>query len=178
MQGGECVALTQIAQAAQASPARFAHARATGFPEMGEARCPRIFQEVPELPGFLLDHAALMTGEVRAPGLYPMLENTPMADALSVAGGVTALGNASAPDVAHAVANPALTGHVTRVSMGGGAKLVSPRQALRVRHDGLHDGGGRDAAKWPHHVPVGRGGVAAKMTWRVLRERQGGVKRV
>jgi protein involved in polysaccharide export with SLBB domain len=141
-QGGECVALTQIAQAAQASPARFAHARATGFPEMGEARCPRIFQEVPELAGFLLDHAALMTGEVRAPGLYPMLENTPLADALSVAGGVTALGNASAPDVARDVPNPALTGHVTRVSLGGGAKLVSPRQALRVprREDALDSG--------------------------------------
>jgi polysaccharide export outer membrane protein len=142
MQGGECVALTQLAQAAQASPARFAHARATGFPEMGEARCPRIFQEVPELAGFLLDHAALVTGEVRAPGLYPMMENTPMADALAIAGGVTALGNARAPDVAHAVANPALTGQVTRVSMGGGAKLVSPRQALRVprREDALDSG--------------------------------------
>ena len=142
MQGGECVALTQIAQAAQASPARFAHARATGFPEMGEARCPRIFQEVPELAAFLLDHAALMTGEVRAPGLYPMLESTPLADALSVAGGVTALGNASAPDVARDVPNPALTGHVTRVSLGGGAKLVSPRQALRIprREDALDSG--------------------------------------
>ena len=142
MQGGECVALTQLAQAAQASPARFAHARATGFPEMGEARCPRIFQEVPELAGFLLDQAALVTGEVRAPGLYPMMENTPMADALAIAGGATALGNARAPDVAHAVANPALTGQVTRVSLGGGAKMVSPRQALRVprREDALDSG--------------------------------------
>ncbi|MCA3304148.1 MAG: SLBB domain-containing protein [Roseomonas sp.] len=142
MQGGECVALTQIAQAAQASPARFAHARATGFPEMGEARCPRIFQEVPELAGFLLDYAALMTGEVRAPGLYPMLDNTPLADALSIAGGVTALGNASAADVARDVPNPALTGQVTRVSLGGGARLVSPRQALRIprREDALDTG--------------------------------------
>jgi polysaccharide biosynthesis/export protein len=142
MQGGECVALTQLAQAAQASPARFAHARATGFPEMGEARCPRIFQEVPELAGFLLDHAALVTGEVRAPGLYPMLENTPMADALAIAGGVTALGNARAPDVAREVPNPALTGQVTHVSLNGGAKLVSPRQALRVprREDALDSG--------------------------------------
>jgi protein involved in polysaccharide export with SLBB domain len=141
-QGGECVALTQIAQAAQASPARFAHARATGFPEMGEARCPRIFQEVPELAGFLLDHAALMTGEVRAPGLYPMLENTPLADALAAAGGVTALGNASAPDVARDVPNPALTGQATRVSFGGGAGFVSPRQALRIprREDALDTG--------------------------------------
>ena len=142
MQGGECVALTQIAQAAQASPARFAHARATGFPEMGEARCPRIFQEVPELAGFLLDHAALMTGEVRAPGLYPMLENTPLADALSIAGGATALGNASAADVARDVPNPALTGQVTRVSLGGGARLVSPRQSLRIpRHEDALDTG-------------------------------------
>ena len=142
MQGGECVALTQLAQAAQASPARFAHARATGFPEMGEARCPRIFQEAPELAGFLLDHAALVTGEVRAPGLYPMLENTPIADALAIAGGVTALGNAQAPDVARDVPNPALTGQVTYVSLGGGAKAVSPRQALRVprREDALDSG--------------------------------------
>ncbi|MCA3322107.1 MAG: SLBB domain-containing protein [Roseomonas sp.] len=142
MQGGECVALTQLAQAAQASPARFAHARATGFPEMGEARCPRIFQEVPELAGFLLDHAALVTGEVRAPGLYPMMDNTPLADALAIAGGVTALGNTNAPDVAQAVANPALAGQVTRVSLGGGAKLVSPRQALRIprREDTLDSG--------------------------------------
>lgn len=142
IQGGECVALTQLAQAAQASPARFAHARATGFPEMGEARCPRIFQEAPELAGFLLDHAALVTGEVRAPGLYPMMDNTPLADALSVAGGVTALGNASASDVARELTNPALAGQVVRVSMGGGAKLVSPRQALRIprREDSLDSG--------------------------------------
>ncbi|MCA3417274.1 MAG: SLBB domain-containing protein [Roseomonas sp.] len=142
MPGGECLALTQLAQAAQASPARFAHARATGFPEMGEARCPRIFQEAPELAGFLLDHAALVTGEVRAPGLYPMMDNTPLADALAIAGGVTALGNTNAPDVAQAVANPALAGQVTRVSLGGGAKLVSPRQALRVprREDALDSG--------------------------------------
>ena len=143
MQGGECVALTQLAQAAQASPARFAHARATGFPEMGDARCPRIFQEAPELAGFLLDHAALVTGEVRAPGLYPMLENTPITDALAIAGGVTALGNARAPDVARDVPNPALTGQVTHVSLGGGgAKAVSPRQALRVprREDALDSG--------------------------------------
>jgi len=143
---GECVALTQIAQAAQASPARFAHARATGFAEMGEARCPRIFQEAPDLAGFLLDHAALMTGEVRAPGLYPMLENTPLADALAAAGGVTALGNMAAPDLAREVPNPALTGQVTRVSLGGGvgagAKLVSPRQSLRIprREDALDTG--------------------------------------
>lgn len=142
MQGGECMALTQLAQAAQASPARFAHARATGFPEMGEARCPRIFQEAPELAGFLLDHAALVTGEVRAPGLYPMMDNTPLADALAIAGGVTALGNAGAPDVARDVANPALTGQVTRVSLGSGAKLVSPRQALRVpRRENALDSG-------------------------------------
>jgi polysaccharide export outer membrane protein len=140
----ECAALSQIAQAAQASPARFAHARATGFPEWGEARCPRIFQEAPELAGFLLDHAALLTGEVRAPGLYPMLENTPLADALAAAGGVTALGNANAPDLAREVPNPALTGQVLRVSLGGGAgvRLVSPRQSLRIprREDALDHG--------------------------------------
>ena len=146
IQGGECFALTQIAQAAQASPARFAHARATGFPEMGDARCPRIFQEVPELAGFLLDYAALVTGEVRAPGLYPMLENTPLADALAAAGGPTAFGNANAPDLAREVPNPALAGQVTRVSLGGGAgssaRLLSPRQALRIprREDGLDSG--------------------------------------
>jgi protein involved in polysaccharide export with SLBB domain len=71
-----------------------------------------------------------------------MMEDTPMADALAIAGGATALGNARAPDVAHAVANPALTGQVTRVSLGGGAKMVSPRQALRVprREDALDSG--------------------------------------
>ena len=143
IQGGECVALTQIAQAAKASPARFAHARATGFPEIGEARCPSIFQEVPDLAGFLLDHTALVTGEVRAPGLYPMLDNTPLADALAAAGGVTAQSNASAPDLAHDVPNPALTGQVMRVSLGGGgARLVSPRQSLRIprREEALDSG--------------------------------------
>jgi protein involved in polysaccharide export with SLBB domain len=83
-----------------------------------------------------------MTGEVRAPGLYPMLDNTPLADALSIAGGATALGNASAADVARDVPNPALTGQVTRVSLGGGARLVSPRQSLRIprREDALDTG--------------------------------------
>jgi protein involved in polysaccharide export with SLBB domain len=44
--------------------------------------------------------------------------------------------------VARDVPNPALTGHVTRVSLGGGAKLVSPRQALRIprREDALDTG--------------------------------------
>jgi polysaccharide export outer membrane protein len=84
-----CPALSQLAIAARAAPARFAHARGAGFPEIGAPACPPVFQDYPPLLAFLLDTAVLLTGEVKQPGLFPILDDTGLDTVLAAGGGVT-----------------------------------------------------------------------------------------
>ncbi|WP_380067836.1 polysaccharide biosynthesis/export family protein [Dankookia sp. GCM10030260] len=85
----DCPALTQLTVAAQASRQRFAHARAAGFPDYGRLPCPQLFLDYPTLLPFLLDQSVLLTGEVRLPGLYPVLNDTGLDSVLAAAGGAT-----------------------------------------------------------------------------------------
>ncbi|WP_431271449.1 SLBB domain-containing protein [Dankookia sp. P2] len=82
----DCPALTQLTVAAQASRQRFAHARAAGFPDYGRLPCPQLFLDYPTLLPFLLDQSVLLTGEVRLPGLYPILNDTGLDSVLAAAG--------------------------------------------------------------------------------------------
>ncbi len=145
--GSECLALTQIAQVAQTSPTRFAHARATGFPEIGEARCPAVFVDVPELAPFLLDHAALIGGEVRQPGLYPLPERTRRSDVVAAAGGATSLASPVAPAAMREVSRAALSGSALRANLAEPSAAedhawVAPRESFRLprRADALDSG--------------------------------------
>ncbi|MFC7542356.1 SLBB domain-containing protein [Siccirubricoccus deserti] len=79
----------QVTIAAQASRRRFAHIRSAGFPDFGRAPCPQIFLDYPTLLPFLLDQAVLLTGEVRLPGLFPVVDGAGLDAVLAAAGGAT-----------------------------------------------------------------------------------------
>jgi len=87
--GTDCPALVGLTVAAQASPMRFAHARAAGFPDFGRQPCPQVFLDYPSLLIFLLDQSVLVTGEVVQPGLYPILNGTTLEALIGAAGGLT-----------------------------------------------------------------------------------------
>lgn len=85
----DCPALAALAVASRASPQRFAHAKGAGFPEIGGAPCPQVFLDYPDLPAFLLDQAVVLTGEARAPGLYPIADDTGLDLLVGAAGGLS-----------------------------------------------------------------------------------------
>ncbi len=133
----ECPALTQLVIAARAAPARFAHARAAGFPDFGTAACPPIFQEYPALLPYLLDNAMLLLGEVRLPGLYPILDNTGLDEALEAAGGITDTADVSSIELAREPSEQATAIPLSRTvldlrSRNFAAIRLSARDAIRI----------------------------------------------
>ncbi len=74
---------------------RFAHAiRAIGLdgsaaPLVNPLPCPPIFELFPELLPFLLEHVVAVDGEVRIPGAYPLINETPLSSVVAVTGGLT-----------------------------------------------------------------------------------------
>ncbi|MCP4395598.1 MAG: hypothetical protein GY804_15225 [Alphaproteobacteria bacterium] len=49
--------------------------------------CPVIYDRYPDLLPFLLDYAVVLDGELRSPGIYPVLDGANLSSALSAAGG-------------------------------------------------------------------------------------------
>jgi protein involved in polysaccharide export with SLBB domain len=132
-----CPALTALAIAARAAPARFAHARGAGFPDIGAPACPPIFQDYPQLLPFLLDTAVLLTGEVRQPGLYPVQDDTGLDLLLAAAGGVTDGADLSAVELAREPTEQGDAIPLTRTlldlrSRNFRAVRLSPRDVVRV----------------------------------------------
>jgi protein involved in polysaccharide export with SLBB domain len=132
-----CPALLQLAIAARAAPARFAHARSAGFPELGAPPCPKVFQDYPQLLPFLLDTAVLLTGEVRQPGLYPVLDDTGLDLLLETAGGATDGADLSAVELTREPAETAGAIPLTRLALdlrsrNFAAVRLSPRDVLRM----------------------------------------------
>jgi protein involved in polysaccharide export with SLBB domain len=135
-QGLDCPALTQVAVAARASPQRFAHARVAGFPDIGALPCPQIFLDYPALLTFLLDQSVLLTGEVRQPGLYPILDNTGLDAVLAVAGGVTDTADLSVVELSREPAEQSSAIPLTRTTLdlrsrNFAAVRLSPRDSVR-----------------------------------------------
>ncbi|MBY0339134.1 MAG: SLBB domain-containing protein, partial [Acetobacteraceae bacterium] len=135
--GLDCPALTMLAVAARASPQRFAHARAAGFPELGAAPCPQLFLDVPALLPFLLDQAVLVTGEVRLPGLYPIAENTGLDAVIASAGGLTDTADLSALELAREPTDQSANIALTRLTLdlrsrNFTAVRLSPRDGIRI----------------------------------------------
>lgn len=75
-------ALQAVNQTAAAEP----RARA---PDFAQARCPQLFDSNPYLLPFVLEHVVALNGELRVPGAYPAIEDTPVGALVAVAGGVT-----------------------------------------------------------------------------------------
>jgi protein involved in polysaccharide export with SLBB domain len=74
--------------------ARFYNAARTVFSDqdlsmLSQAVCPKIFNDVPQLLPFALEHVVAVNGEVRRPGPYPATAETPLVSLIAVAGGVT-----------------------------------------------------------------------------------------
>lgn len=133
----DCAALTALAVASRSSPLRFAHARGAGFPDIGAPSCPAVFGEYPALLPFLLDQSVLLTGEMRLPGLYPVLEDTGLDAAVAAAGGVTETADLAAVEFAREPAEQAGTIPLARTildlrSRNFAAVRLSPRDAVRV----------------------------------------------
>ncbi|TPG48124.1 polysaccharide biosynthesis/export protein [Roseomonas nepalensis] len=134
---GDCPALTALAVAARSSPLRFAHARSAGFPDLGPGGCPQLFVDYPTLLPFLLDQAVLLAGEVRLPGLYPVLEDTGLDMVLAAAGGTADTADLSAVEFAREPLEGAGAIPLSRVqldlrSRNFAAIRLSPRDAVRV----------------------------------------------
>lgn len=132
-----CPALVQLAVAARAAPARFAHARGAGFPDIGAPSCPEIFRETPTLLPFLLDQAALLTGEVRQPGLYPILPGAGLDALLAAAGGPTDGADLSVVELAREPAAEPGAIPLSRRTLdlrgqGFSAVRLSPRDVIRI----------------------------------------------
>jgi len=90
-----CAGLQRLAALVAGSrPGRFSTAvRAVGS-EPGEADfvdapCPKIYEQYPDLLALALEHVAAINGEVRIPGGYPVLPETPLSHLLAVVGGTT-----------------------------------------------------------------------------------------
>ncbi len=133
----DCQALVLLTVAAQASPQRFAHARSAGFPDFGRSPCPQLFLDYPTLLPVLMDQTVLLTGEVRQPGLYPILNDTGLDAVLAAAGGATDTADLSAVELAREPAEQSATLPLTRTlidlrSRNFAAVRLSPRDALRL----------------------------------------------
>ena len=85
----DCPALTALALASRASPQRYAHVKGAGFPEIGAAPCPQVYLDYPDLPAFLLDQSVVLTGEVRAPGIFPITDDTGLDTVIAAAAGLS-----------------------------------------------------------------------------------------
>ncbi len=137
-QGGpDCPALTQLAVAAQAAPQRYGHARGAGFPDSGRLTCPQVFIDYPTLLPYLLDQTVLLSGEVRLPGLYPIVDDTGLDAVLAAAGGPTDTADLSTIEFAREPAEQTATLPLTRQlldlrSRNFAAVRLSPRDAVRL----------------------------------------------
>ena len=135
---GECHALHLVAVAAQASRGRFAHARGAGFPDLGRPGCPQLFQDYPALLPFLLDQSMVLTGEVRLPGLYPVLPGARLEAAVTVAGGLTDAADLSQVELSREGPRTDGPSALTRTALdlrggrGLGTVPVGPRDAVRI----------------------------------------------
>ncbi|WP_245214719.1 polysaccharide biosynthesis/export family protein [Pararoseomonas indoligenes] len=135
--GPDCPALTALAIAARSSPLRFAHARSAGFPDIGTPGCPQLFVDYPALLPFLLDQSVLLAGEVRLPGLYPVLDDTGLDSVLAAAGGAAETADLSSVEFArepleNAGAIPLSRTLLDLRSRNFAAVRLSPRDAVRV----------------------------------------------
>lgn len=85
----DCPALTALALASRASTQRYAYVKGAGFPELGNAACPQVYLDYPDLPSFLLDQSVVLTGEARVPGVFPITDNTGLDQVIAAAGGLS-----------------------------------------------------------------------------------------
>lgn len=136
-QGADCAALTALALASRASPQRFAHVRGAGFPELGAPPCPQVMLDYPDLPAFLLDHAVVMTGEARSPGLFPIVDDTGLDLVIAAGGGLSDAADLRLVEFAREPADsggaiPLARTRLDLTSRNFAAVRLSPRDTVRI----------------------------------------------
>jgi protein involved in polysaccharide export with SLBB domain len=133
----ECPALVPLAYASRASPQRFAHIKGAGFPEIGPPTCPQVMIEYPDLAAFLLDQTVVLTGEVRTPGLLPIVDNTGLDQAIASAGGLSDAADLRVVEFAREPADqsgaiPLARTRLDLTSRNFAAVRLSPRDTVRI----------------------------------------------
>ncbi len=130
-----CPALLRVTNAATAAPLRFAHIRSAGFSEFAGGGCPAVFRDHPDLLTVLLDASLVLTGEVRKPGLYPVVNDTGLDMLIDAAGGLTDMADLSAVELSRQPAgrSAALSrGTLDIRSRNFAAVRLSPRDIVRM----------------------------------------------
>lgn len=95
------------------------------FADRDKNLCPRLFEDYPKALPFLLEHTMMLQGEVRAPGVYPIIGGTALASIVSAAEGLSREANLS---------------HVELTQYdrsGAGGKVVINRQVRDLSQSGL-----------------------------------------
>ena len=82
--------------------------------------CPEIFERNPDLLSFVLEHSVNVTGEVRRPGVYPLVPETSLDSVAAIAGGLTREADLQRVEL-------------SRFSMQGAAAPASVRQVVDLR---------------------------------------------
>ncbi|MBR0662351.1 SLBB domain-containing protein [Neoroseomonas oryzicola] len=133
----DCAALTTLALASRASPQRFAHVKGAGFPEIGPTTCPQVMADYPDLASYLLDQTVVLTGEVRAPGPMPIVDDTGLDLLIASAGGLSDAADLRVvefarepPDQGGAI--PLARTRLDLTSRNFAAVRLSPRDTVRI----------------------------------------------
>lgn len=74
----------------------------TEGPGVRRTECPAIFERFPEILPFVLENAAILTGEVRTPGVFPIQEGTRLAALVQSGGGMTSRADLKQVELARA----------------------------------------------------------------------------
>ncbi len=96
--------------------------------------CPDIFNRHPDLLPFALEYAVSVQGELRIPGVYPVLPDTPIDTVIRAAGGVTLEADAKGVEITRSVGlreNAALLTATTLTVSPGDSLRISQRQTER-----------------------------------------------
>lgn len=113
-QGPECRSLRYLSREILGSrDNRFSTAIVAGR-DLAEARegqpfrqdCPDIFERDPQLLSLLLEHSVILHGEVRAPGSYPILPETPLSVLVALAQGLNRAADLSAVELTRFPVSP------------------------------------------------------------------------
>jgi protein involved in polysaccharide export with SLBB domain len=98
--------------------------------------CPQLFTQVPRALPFLLEQSVAAYGEVRQPGIYPIAENTPIAQVVAAAGGLSSESDPHNVEyVSYADALKARSSHYQVLDIAGAAAMrrVNPGDVFNFK---------------------------------------------
>jgi len=94
--------------------------------------CPEIFARFGDLLPVVLDYAVSITGEVRRPGLYPVLPGSSLADLVTIAGGLTRAADLASVEVTRYADGQQRHGRLDLHASGLGGVRLGPGDAVRI----------------------------------------------